>query len=363
VRVLPGISAADVDYESVVAYHRHGTAIRRAPYLIAFACILLLVKTGADLATVRGDRFRPPILLVCAAVTAALALWWVRGRMPRRCGSVAFVAIADIVVLVPLVMLPPSSMIVVQSVLLLAVGNYASAFHGLRVYLVHSILVLGATTALVLRALAVGSESLVVVAATAVVIAFVVYGGSTLNHVFFTQLRDDAVRAYHDQLTGLRNRLGLLVDVEKQIHDAAGTPVAVSILCIDLDAFKSINDRHGHAAGDEVLRRAAGRIAAVAGDAVSARTGGEEFALVVVGVGDPGPQMASALLDAIHRPDDPTPVTASIGVATVPLPDGRVDTRDLLDTVLASADRAMYEAKRCGGHRAAVATGDDAHCL
>ncbi|MDQ1181872.1 GGDEF domain-containing protein [Rhodococcus sp. SORGH_AS_0301] len=136
-------------------------------------------------------------------------------------------------------------------------------FHGLRVYLVHSILVLGSTTALVLRALAVGSESLVVVAATAVVIAFVVYGGSTLNHVFFTQLRDDAVRAYHDQLTGLRNRLGLLVDVEKQIRDAAGTPVAVSILCIDLDAFKSINDRHGHAAGDEVLRRAAGRIAAV----------------------------------------------------------------------------------------------------
>ena len=95
-RVLPGIPAADVDYESVVAYHRHGTAIRRAPYLIAFACVLLLVKTGADLATVRGAGFRPTVLLVSAAVTAALALWWLRGRMPGRYGSVAFVAVADI---------------------------------------------------------------------------------------------------------------------------------------------------------------------------------------------------------------------------------------------------------------------------
>ncbi|MBY6678833.1 hypothetical protein HQ314_18100 [Rhodococcus sp. BP-332] len=84
---------------------------------------------------------------------------------------------------------------------------------------------------------------------------------------------------------------------------------------------------------------------------------------MVVGVGDPAPEMANALLDAIHRPDDPTPVTASVGVSSVPVPFGRVDVRDLLDTVLASADRAMYEAKRCGGHRAAVATGDDAHCL
>jgi diguanylate cyclase (GGDEF)-like protein len=155
--------------------------------------------------------------------------------------------------------------------------------------------------------------------------------------------------AHHDQLTQLANRHGLIE------HVAAMSPRSedIAVMFIDLDGFKQINDRHGHAAGDYVLTVLAERIASVTRpiDFV-ARLGGDEFA-VVIGMSPghpPAPEaagwVAERILDAFCRPIDstwgPLEMSGSIGVVTV-------DPDTDIQAAIAGADRAMYVAKTAGG--------------
>jgi diguanylate cyclase (GGDEF)-like protein len=158
--------------------------------------------------------------------------------------------------------------------------------------------------------------------------------------------------AITDGLTGLYNRrhlttrLGLL-SVSPE-HPA-------SLLVIDLDHFKRINDTYGHPAGDAVLQETSTRLGAGSrDDDVVARYGGEEFVLLLP---DTGQQQARALAERLLRRIRETPiaagpdlitVTASIGVATST--DG--DTSRLLEV----ADRALYQAKEQGRDQAVSAT-------
>ena len=133
-----------------------------------------------------------------------------------------------------------------------------------------------------------------------------------------------------------------------------GTRVAAMVL--DLDHFKRLNDAHGHAAGDAVLRAVAAALAAtVRPTDVLARTGGEE--LVVLGlVGDPdeAAQLAERLRTAVadSRTADGHAVTASIGIALTRPVDGE-DATDALWRLVDRADAAMYEAKQQGRDRVA----------
>ena len=156
--------------------------------------------------------------------------------------------------------------------------------------------------------------------------------------------------AQTDHLTGLANRATFLNAAEQSQAEQPGR-----ILIIDLDHFKSINDNHGHGAGDRVLGRVAQtlRRCARAGDLVG-RIGGEEFAVFLPGADD---QAAAACAEAIRAGIEhvmvfdpiagPIQVTASIGLA------GQGCT-SLADAVLA-ADAAMYRAKRAGRNRVRVA--------
>jgi diguanylate cyclase (GGDEF)-like protein len=147
--------------------------------------------------------------------------------------------------------------------------------------------------------------------------------------------------ATHDALTGLANRAAL---------DArAGTgQTAESLLFLDLDGFKEVNDRLGHAAGDAVLRAVAERLLGClrAGD-LAARFGGDEFAVLLAGPPDPSlagqvaARMVRSLGEPFSVPGGRVAVTASVGVA---VPDGPVDH----DTLLRYADRALYAAKAAG---------------
>lgn len=151
--------------------------------------------------------------------------------------------------------------------------------------------------------------------------------------------------ALTDPLTGLLNRRALL-DFAEAI--ALGGDHARLIL-IDIDRFKSINDAHGHDAGDEVLIEVARVIEARAGNNVSAaRIGGEEFALL--GATDALPAAAAlALLSEIRTAAMPhgLVVTASMGIAEGPLGDEQAWRK-----LYGRADEALYEAKRTGRNRA-----------
>lgn len=150
--------------------------------------------------------------------------------------------------------------------------------------------------------------------------------------------------AYGDQLTGLPNRLSFNRRLRLALRD--GRPVAV--LLLDLDGFKQVNDRFGHATGDTLLTGLAARMhAAVDGDGTIARLGGDEFAVLVDGERPVSPErLAERLLDALRPSDDEEDVgvhpSASIGIAEYgPQHASHTD-------LLRDADIAMYAAKAAG---------------
>jgi diguanylate cyclase (GGDEF)-like protein len=147
-----------------------------------------------------------------------------------------------------------------------------------------------------------------------------------------------------DPLTGLLNRRGFDQRVEHEIerHHRAGDPFVI-LLC-DLDHFKTINDRHGHAAGDRVLARVAATLmnGARSIDAV-ARVGGEEIALLLVHCDRASADVvAERLRLAVAEPCPGEPsVTISIGIA-------QAGPTEVAEALLARADAVLYEAKRAG---------------
>jgi diguanylate cyclase (GGDEF)-like protein len=146
-----------------------------------------------------------------------------------------------------------------------------------------------------------------------------------------------------DSLTGVANRRSFDGAVESMGH--TGDDRRVAVLLVDLDTFKQVNDTHGHAAGDAVLRAVAGVLAGLVreGDLV-ARIGGDEFGALLYGAKAHAAQsVAQRMVEAIDALEDCV-VTVSVGVAS-----GR--TSDIL-TMLREADSAMYVAKRAGGNRA-----------
>lgn len=160
-----------------------------------------------------------------------------------------------------------------------------------------------------------------------------------------------------DPLTGLANRRSLVEQAPRVWRQARRDGRRVTALVLDLDHFKLLNDAHGHAAGDAVLRSVAQALAVAVRPAdVLARTGGEE--LVVVGmVSDAGEaeRLAERLRAAVARAPSEAghAVTASIGVALVRPVDGE-DPADALWRLVDRADAAMYEAKRLGRDRVAL---------
>jgi diguanylate cyclase (GGDEF)-like protein len=159
-----------------------------------------------------------------------------------------------------------------------------------------------------------------------------------------------------DPLTSLFNRRFLVAQAPRMWRQARRDGTRVAALVLDLDHFKKLNDAHGHAAGDAVLRAVAtSLLASVRPTDVLARTGGEE--LVVLGlVADPdeAARLAERLRTAVAntRTTDGHTVTASIGIALTRPVDGE-DATDQLWRLVDRADAAMYEAKQQGRDRVA----------
>ena len=158
-------------------------------------------------------------------------------------------------------------------------------------------------------------------------------------------------QAQSDPLTGLANRNLFLRRVEASLERGSGM---ATVLFLDLDDFKAVNDSAGHAAGDAVLVAAAGRIeASVRPGDVAARMGGDEFAVLLEDVDDHhGEVVASRILDLLSEPvvvdGEELYVRSSVGIATAAA--GSVDSGELLHR----ADVAMYRAKEAGKNQMRV---------
>ena len=168
-----------------------------------------------------------------------------------------------------------------------------------------------------------------------------------LQHQFFSNLRA-AVRT--DQLTELASAPYWRDVASREVHRASAAGAEVSLLVIDLDNFKSVNDVHGHLVGDAMLSVAARAIvAAVRPRDLVGRLGGEEFGVILAGLNlldaEGAAQRVREQVGAARlRTDDGgwLSVTASIGVAAVTV------NGDSFEQVLTAADRAMYAAKAAG---------------
>lgn len=154
---------------------------------------------------------------------------------------------------------------------------------------------------------------------------------------------------YHDELTGLPNRVLFQDRLRQSMHEADRTERQVAVMVLDLDRFKTINDSLGHDAGNVMLRIVAERIQSVVRKCDSlARLSGDEFVLAVGEVHTASDaitfaqRVMTALAPPIHIGDQDLYVTASLGIALYP-----VDGNDIED-LLRDADAAMHQAKQSG---------------
>jgi diguanylate cyclase (GGDEF)-like protein len=166
--------------------------------------------------------------------------------------------------------------------------------------------------------------------------------------------------ALHDALTGLPNRRLLMDRLSLAIVHARRNNGTMAVMYLDLDGFKQINDTLGHDVGDTLLSMAAARlVAAVRQEDTVARLGGDEFVIVLCELShdDGVSKLVSKMIQAVSQPYDiqgrSVSMTASAGVSIYPT------HGEDAETLIKSADIALYEAKRKGKNDYCIATHTD----
>ncbi|QNP40079.1 sensor domain-containing diguanylate cyclase [Lysobacter solisilvae (ex Woo and Kim 2020)] len=190
--------------------------------------------------------------------------------------------------------------------------------------------------------------------------------GIATDFTQFYRLKEELARqATTDELTGVRNRRSLLEVARQEFQRATRYGHPLSVLMIDIDHFKGINDRHGHDVGDTVLRAVANACRDELRDSdVLGRLGGEEFGVVLPNTGRPGALVVAerlrARIDALRLDGDwgaDIAPKVSVGVACM-------QGAPRIEAVLKQADQALYAAKAAGRNCVQVAesVGADGSC-
>jgi diguanylate cyclase (GGDEF)-like protein len=166
--------------------------------------------------------------------------------------------------------------------------------------------------------------------------------------------------ALHDELTGLPNRRLLMDRLSLAIAHARRNKRTMAVMYLDLDGFKLLNDTLGHDAGDTLLSMAAARlVAAVRQEDTVARLGGDEFVIALweLNHADGVAKLVSKVIQAVSQPytiqGRDVSITVSVGVSIYPTHGEEVET------LMKSADLALYEAKRTGKNDYRIATRTD----
>ncbi len=255
----------------------------------------------------------------------------------------------------------------------IASGSTISFTPNFRLLLLHISLLFGPVIGCSL--IGITQESISFAAATVVLCGFLLIQGHRLHVMYWNLLKNRAVearrtaelqaakaaaevahevlrfQATHDGLTGLYNRSEALVLLEREIDRAARTSKSISVLMIDIDHFKKINDTHGHFSGDDVLRAVANTLRqAVRSYDIVARYGGEEFLVIMSGCDEHETHRFAERLRAVTA-EAAIPLGAKELHVTISI--GAVSAQSVPSQreLLLMADEALYKAKRAGRDR------------
>jgi diguanylate cyclase (GGDEF)-like protein len=274
-----------------------------------------------------------PVTLLRALAVAGLGggalLWWLGARARP---AVLHAAVALLSLLIGLLAWRSATAVGIVGLgpVQLAVGLYAAHFFSLRAVRLHVLLLVAAASAGALAARPSGfwAAWLPLVVATVAI--------TEMQARLADRLRTAATT---DPLTGVRNRRAWEQEAERSLAHATRTGEALSVVILDLDDFKRVNDRQGHGAGDDLLRELTGRWRHLLRRAdVLGRYGGDEFVLCLPDTDRAGATELLQRLAAAH----PFPWSSGVAIAE---PD------DTVSTVLARADADMYRQKQ-GRHEA-----------
>ncbi len=332
------------------------------PMFGAIAAVMMFSGEGPKGAAAQVVTIVVIASTIPAAVVVARAklgpLWWTRRSRPWGVNTV-FVLYADVGVSTVLFAFTRPEAALFGALLLAIVSAYAVYFCSPAIRNVHMAITTAVITALTVHTWLAGGYNLAATLGRFFVAVAVVNGTVVLQSMFAfgvrKGMRNMLVHAHQDPLTQLWNRRGFAYWAVATVQGSEGP---IGMLFIDIDDFKRINDTHGHRVGDEVLQLAADRLKHLVGSrGVLARTGGDEFAVVTELDLEEVMRLAESVRAGIHQPDDPVPVTTTIGVAAGwrdNVDFDRVSGADyIISTLLHAADAALYEAKQAGRNRVA----------
>lgn len=308
--------------------------------ILGAAVALMSVSPGGQQGLARGI-----VSLIAAAfigMTVAYAVRWPTSRQSAILSTGGSVGIA-VTALTPTV--PYAGLLTCWAFVGLAA--YVAFFHSARLLVLTVGVALATAVACAVRVGMAGDApvAVAVLLLSAGGLLTVPFGGQILVRLLW----NDAVST--DAMTGLTNRRGFRRAARALIADSAGRGSgSFSVVMIDLDGFKRLNDTLGHAVGDQVIIEVAATLREVSGPGIlAARVGGEEFLVAQASPPREMEMLARRLCSAIAA--NPWGVTASLGVAGITVRQPGTDTRTLIERVIAAADMAMYEAKRAGGNQ------------
>ncbi|MHA7648645.1 GGDEF domain-containing protein [Mycobacterium sp. ML4] len=307
-------------------------------------CLLVLLA-GSD-----GPRGALPVAMTWAAVaggTAGALLWvW---RWPTRAQSVAFALTCNIAVALACLAHPKPLAALIGCIAFATFGAYMAFFHTTGFVLYNFAVAAGVGLFEAGRLANAGHPSLAVVDLWLVVEVNIALPLAIA--VLVRALAGDLSRADRDPLTGLLNRRAFAHKALGMMLARRGVDAHLVVLVVDLDNFKGLNDRRGHAAGDYALVQVAQSLLAVAEEqaAVVARSGGEEFLLAGTSEACNAEQLAKQI--CLEIAGSTVGVTASIGTACARLDETTPgEHQALLIDLISASDAAMYQAKRLGGN-------------
>ncbi|MEC3953736.1 GGDEF domain-containing protein [Nocardia sp. CDC153] len=283
------------------------------------------------------------LLWLLAGVGVLWCARWLVGPWPTERASLLLTGIADVSITAVCALSPGYVVRAVGMMMLLIIGIYVSALHSPKMLVGQTVWSLLSACLLAAPLFRGGDTTSALIMILGMAAAVMVPPGL---QICYSLLRGDMLS---DPLTRLLSRRGL--DYYSAIRFARPASFPASVMMIDLDRFKAINDTYGHCAGDEVLVRTADRLRRVAPPkSIVSRFGGEEFAIIVGLSLAAALEVADRVRGAIAEPIGPMTVTASIGLAPMPAPDAQNPTCDPVRVAIASADEAMYRAKQQGGN-------------
>jgi diguanylate cyclase (GGDEF)-like protein len=341
-------------YQWLSAYLAVRNLQRFTRYMMASIVLALGAVPMIMLVSPRGPHGPVAVALsvMVAVFCGVMSLLWML-KWPTRDQSAVFVVVASLSVATACLVDAWPGMGMQGCTAFAALAGYVAFFHTSRYLAFTLATAMGTAFACAAQIIVAGDLALAV--SKMLILTVSLLAVPFCVQVLVHTLGLDALKSDIDPLTDLPNRRAFQRSIRVLAAESSRDSTAhLSVVMVDLDDFKRINDTAGHAAGDQTLIAVGDILRRIRrGDSVVARIGGEEFVVALSG----DRRDAIGLAERIRRDiaQAPSRVTASIGVASASL--FRVVAREIpahVDTLVESADRAMYKAKRSGGDRVHV---------